>query len=99
METRIDTRPYHVSPGKAFEMAINYEQEILDIVRGLSDAQKQQALDYLRVLKRPQGEPGWKVVQHSRELAFDKGSLEEMQRAIDEACEMVEDFPEVDLDG
>jgi hypothetical protein len=79
-------------------MAVNYEQEILELVRTLSDDQKQQALDYLRVLKRPKGELGWKVIQHSRELDFDLESLEQMERAIDEAFEVIEDFPEVNLD-
>lgn len=69
-------------------MAVNYEQQILELVRTLSDDQKQQALDYLRVLKRPHGEPGWKVVQHTRELDFDLESLEEMEHAIEEAFEV-----------
>jgi hypothetical protein len=79
-------------------MAVNYEQEIIELVRTLSDDQKLATLDYLRSLKRPHGEPGWKIVQHIHELGFDIESLDEMERAIEEAFEEIEGFPEVDLD-
>jgi hypothetical protein len=79
-------------------MAVNYEDEIIEVIRTLSDNQKLAALDYLRSLKRPNGEPGWKIVQHIHEIGFDMESLEEMERAIEEAFEEVEGFPEVNLD-
>jgi len=66
-------------------MAVNYEQEILDIVRTLSDVQKQQALDYLRVLKRPATVSGKEFLERTKDIQLSDGDAADMLTAIDEA--------------
>lgn len=81
---------------------ISMEQEIITEVHKLSHEQQRQVLQYVQLLTashRPKGEPGWKMVQAAREINFPKEDLEEMAQAIEEWCERVDDFPEVDLDG
>jgi mRNA-degrading endonuclease RelE of RelBE toxin-antitoxin system len=78
---------------------INYEEEVLKILKTLDDSEKKQVLDYLRVISKPQGESGKKLIEDIRKLNFDKESLREMQEAIDEACEVIEDFRDINLDG
>lgn len=78
---------------------ITYEQEIVRVLHDLDDEALRDVLGYVRTRKnRPPAEPGWKAVQHVTTIAFPKQDLEEMERAIEEACEEVEDFPEVNLD-
>jgi hypothetical protein len=78
------------------------EQEILNEVRKLDPEMQTHLLEIVRGLANParvRGEPGWRMVQHARELNFPKEDLAEMAQAIEEWCERVDDFPEVDLDG
>ena len=78
---------------------ITYEQEIVQALRGLNEQALRDVLGFVRTLKnRPPAEPGWKAVQHAREIAFPKADLDEMERAIEEACEEIEDPREVNLD-
>jgi len=73
------------------------EQEIIEAVHKLTDEQKQQVLNIVRGLGRPEGEPGWRIVQHAREIGFSHEDLAEMSQAIEEWCERVDDFPEVNF--
>lgn len=76
---------------------INYEEQLLSIVRGLSDAQKQRVLEYAQVVSRPEGERGSDIIEHAKKLNFDKQFLQEMKEAIEEECETVEPFKDVSL--
>ena len=78
------------------------EQEILSEVRKLDFEMQSHLLQIVKGLtntNRIIGEPGWRMVQHARELNFPKEDLAEMEAAIEEWCERVDDFPEVNLDG
>ena len=68
-------------------MAVNYEQEILELVRTLSDDQKQQALDYLRVFKRPKGTSGAEFLALTKDIYISDEDAAEMMAAINEAFE------------
>jgi hypothetical protein len=75
------------------------EQEILNELRQMSPAKQREVLEMTRRIKhRPEGEPGWKLIQHAREINFSHEDLEEMERAIEEACEDIEDATEVNFD-
>lgn len=77
-----------------------YEQELLNEFRQLNETKQQQAVEYVRGLRlRPRGETGRKIIAHAQQINWPKEDLEEMARAIEEACEQVDDFPEVDLDA
>jgi hypothetical protein len=76
---------------------ISLEQEIIEAVHKLNDAQKQHILEIARRLTLPEGEPGWKVIQHARAIGFSHEDLTEMAQAIEEWCERVDDFPEVNF--
>lgn len=78
---------------------ISYEEQILTIVRRLTDAQKKQVLAYAETVSRPPGEAGEAIVAHVQELNFDTEFLADMQRVIEEECESIEPFEDVDLDG
>lgn len=77
---------------------ISYEDEILASIRLLDEAGQRRVLEFIRGLSRPKGEPGWKIVQHARKINISSKDLDEMRQAIEEACEIIEDFPEVNLD-
>ena len=66
-------------------MAVNYEQEIIEVIRTLSDDQKQAALDYLRVLKRPKGTTGAEFLALTKDIRISDEDAAEMMAAIDEA--------------
>jgi hypothetical protein len=78
--------------------ATTLEQEIISLVQRMDDVQRQQVLDYMHALTRPKGEPGWQVMQHAREIGFSTEDLREMENAIEEWCERIDDFPEVHFD-
>ena len=77
---------------------VNYEEEILKILRTLDDRKKQEVLNYLRIIDSPKGELGKNLIEDSRNLNFDAVSLKEMEDAINEDCEIVEDFRDINLD-
>lgn len=78
---------------------INYEEEILKIMKTLDDNTKKKVLNFVKtVSNHPQGELGQNLVKRSRELNFDQESLREMEAAIEEACEVIEDFKDINLD-
>jgi hypothetical protein len=75
------------------------EQEVLDELRRMSPSKQREALEAVRRINiHPEGEPGWKIIQHARAINFPLEDLEEMERAIEEACEEIEDDPEVNFD-
>ncbi|MEO8395999.1 MAG: hypothetical protein ABI700_23590 [Chloroflexota bacterium] len=81
------------------EQTVGIEQEIAGLVKELTARQKRDLLGYARSIKnRPEPEPGWKAIQHAKEIGFSSADLAQMQQAIEEACENIEDFPEVNLD-
>jgi hypothetical protein len=77
-------------------MAVNYEQEIMAIVRTLSDEKKQEALDYLRVLKRPPTVSGKELLERTKDIRISDEDAAEMMAAIEEAFNVIEDI-EVDF--
>ncbi len=78
---------------------VTYEQEIVQVLRELNEQARRDVLGFVRTLKnRPPAEPGWKIMQDAREIAFPKEALDEMERAIEESCEIIEDEPDIDLD-
>jgi hypothetical protein len=78
-------------------MAINYEQEIIELVRTLSDDQKQQMIDYLRILKRPETVSGKEFLERIKDIRISDNDAADMLTAIDEAFNVIEDI-EVSLD-
>jgi hypothetical protein len=78
---------------------ITLEQEIMDAVQHMNLEQQRMVLDYAHSITRPRGTPGKLAVQYAEEIGFSSEDLREMEQAIEEWCERVDDFPEVDLDG
>jgi hypothetical protein len=75
------------------------EQEIVEVIHKMSPEMQRKALEYLRNLSGlPEGTPGYLAVQYAREIGFPKEDLDEMEQAIEEWCERVDDFPEVNFD-
>lgn len=78
---------------------ILYEQEILDYLNKLSEKQQREVLEYVRkMVIRPPGTPGKLAIQYAREINFDSDDLNEMERAIQEEFQRVDEFPSVNLD-
>lgn len=77
---------------------ITLEQEIMDVVRKLNIEQQQAVLEQVRRLVEPKGEPGWQIVQDARGIGFTSEDLAEMEKAVEQWCEQIDDFPEVDFD-
>ncbi|MCA0456880.1 MAG: hypothetical protein LCI00_23115 [Chloroflexi bacterium] len=78
------------------------EQEILSEVRKLDIAMQTHLLEIVKGLtntSRIIGEPGWKVIEAARQVNISPEDLQLMEAAIEEWCERVDDFPEVDFDG
>lgn len=77
------------------------EQIIEQIDRLNEDKDEQRLREILAFVAAPnrlRGEPGWRAIQHAREIGFSHEDLAEMEAAIEEACEIIEDFPEINLD-
>lgn len=78
---------------------INYEEEVLKILKSLDKTRKQRVLDFAKeVAKPPQGEPGASLVKRSSELNFDADSLREMEEAIEEAFNVIHEPKDINLD-
>lgn len=80
---------------------MDYKAQIIEEIDDLNEEQQREILDaVLRVKQqqRPKGEPGWRAIQHAREIGFSAEDLAEMQAAIEEAFEVIDDFPDVNLD-
>jgi len=65
------------------------EQEILEVVRRLNTQQQREALEYLRDLEQPKGEPGWLFIERTRDIHIEPDDLKAMADAIEEDCERV----------
>lgn len=76
-----------------------YVDQIIHYVEKLDTEKQRQVLEYAQSLSKPKGISGRELIQLAHELNFDPQDLVEMQQAIEEECEQLEDFPEVDLDG
>jgi hypothetical protein len=74
------------------------EQEIIEAVHKLTEEQKRELLEHARRLTRPKGTPGKLAVQYARELNFAPEDLAEMEKAIEEWCERIDDSPAVKFD-
>lgn len=77
---------------------IPFDRELIEVVNRLTSEQQQQVLAFAESIARPRGTPGKLAVQYAREIALSDEDAEAMMQAIDEACEQVEDSPEVNLD-
>jgi len=77
---------------------VSYEEEIVSEIHDLKPEQQRDVLRYIRTLKRPKGTPGKLAVQIAREIGFTPEALEEMERAINELDEYLDEPPEVNLD-
>lgn len=79
---------------------MDYKAQIIEEIDDLSEEQQREILDVVLRVKqqRPKGEPGWRAIQHAREIGFSSEDLAEMQAAIEEAFEIIDDFPDVNLD-
>jgi hypothetical protein len=79
---------------------ISYEREILDALHKLNADQQRRVLEFAQGLTYPQGISGKQAVQYAREINFPPEDLLEMEKAIEEAFEQVEDeeINEVNLD-
>jgi hypothetical protein len=64
------------------------DQELFNVVQTLNREQKEHLLEVARNLALPKGEPGWKIIQHARELGFSHEDVVEMEQAIEEWCEL-----------
>jgi hypothetical protein len=69
------------------KLDVDMQRHILEIVRGLTQLKN--------VL---QGEPGWLFLERTSHIHIEPGDLKLMEEAIEEWCERIDDFPEVDFD-
>ena len=76
-----------------------YVQQIVDAVQDMDLGNQQKVLDFARGLVKPKGMTGAELMRLAVELNFDSQSLDEMQQAIEEEFERIDDFPEINLDG
>jgi len=75
------------------------KEQIIEQLDTLTENQQREILRSVLAMKTsPKGEPGWKAIQHAKEIGFSPEDLAEMQAAIEEAFEVIDDFPEIDLD-
>jgi hypothetical protein len=82
----------------AMMAAISYEQEILEQIRDMNEAQQKEVLAFARGLKRPTGESGKQFIERTKDIHIDPEDLALMKAAIEEWCERADDFPEVNFD-
>ena len=76
---------------------VSYEDELITIFRQLSDTERRYLVQQLRK-SQLKAEPLANIMEHAQQLDFDKDELDQMKKDIEEAFEVVEDFPDVDLD-
>jgi hypothetical protein len=73
--------------------------ELYDEAKQLDEENQRVLLAIARLLAQPKGgTPGYLAKQYAREIGFSSEALAEMQQAIEEACEQIDDFPEVHFD-
>ncbi|MBL8132899.1 MAG: hypothetical protein JNL42_13650 [Anaerolineae bacterium] len=74
-------------------------RQIVDAVQDMDLGTQRKVLDFARGLVKPKGMTGAELMRLAVELNFDSQSLDEMQQAIAEAFERIDDLPEINLDG
>jgi hypothetical protein len=77
------------------------EQEMLTEIRKLDPEMQTHLLEIVRGLANPtryKGEPGWSFVKAARQVNISAEDLQLMEDAVEEWCERVDEFPEVDFD-
>lgn len=77
---------------------ISIERELLDILHRLDETKQKKVLDFARDLSRPRGESGKAFVEATKNLGFSKQDLAEIEQAIEEGCEIIEDDIEINFD-
>lgn len=79
------------------------EQEILTEVKKLNTDMQRHLLEIVRGLTNTSsqsiGEPGWLFLERTRHIHIPTEDLAEMAQIIEEECERIDDFPEVNFDG
>jgi hypothetical protein len=66
-------------------------EAILQQLDTLTPEQQRSLLDYARSLQTiPAGTPGQVLLEHMQEFKFEPGEVDDMMRAIDEACERID---------
>lgn len=77
---------------------VNYEEEVLKILRNLDDSKKQDVLDIAKALsKRPSTISSKELLDRTKHSQLSDTDAQEMMQAIDEAFNSVEDI-QVNLD-
>ena len=77
------------------------EQEIITEIHKLSTQEQLQVLQYVQSITktdRVMGEPGSEFVKAARQVNISSDDLQLMEAAIEEWCERVDKFPEVDFE-
>ena len=77
---------------------MSIEQEIIEVVHRMTEDQQRELLEHARRMARPKGTPGKLAVQYARELNFSPDDLAEMEKAIEEWCERIDNSPAVNFD-
>ena len=77
---------------------VNYEEEVLKILRTLDDSKKQAVLDMAKSLsKHPPSISGKELLDRTKNIRLSDEDAQEMMQAIDEAFNSIEDI-QVNLD-
>lgn len=79
--------------------AIFNEQELLERVRKLSLGDQRLVMDLVERLARPRGESGKEFLDGTQNVHIAPTELAIMEQAIEDACERISGFPEVNFDG
>lgn len=74
-----------------------FEDDLVRIMRNLNDEQQRRVLEFEQNMINPIGISGKLAIQHAREIHFDAQDLLDMKQVIEDACEQIEDFPQIDL--
>jgi hypothetical protein len=77
---------------------VSFEEELIERVRRLDAEKQRKVLDYVRDLERPKGESGRVFLERTQHVHIDPDDLKLMEQAIEEWCERIDDFPEVNFD-
>lgn len=67
------------------------------MMRQLDDEQQRRVLEFAQHMIKPIGISRKLAIQYAREINFDSQDLLDMKDIIEEACEQIEDFPQVNL--
>jgi hypothetical protein len=73
----------------------DYKQELVERIERMNESQQMRVLDFVEQLQRPKGLSGAEAIRIAKEIDFDSESLNEMQRAVEEGREVIDDEPPV----